>query len=83
MWMELNPEQYGSELQKEIQDLIMVTPQKKLSGVIAKLIIEMMHSVAVNHCSDDVIYEFEQDKQQKECTADEFYITAYGKVKDE
>jgi hypothetical protein len=84
MWMELEPEEYGYELQREVRKMIESTPLKNQSGVIAKLIIEMMHSVATTHCSTDISYEFESNGGDVVgITADEFYMRAYGKVKNE
>jgi hypothetical protein len=79
MYMELEPTEYGIELQKEIQRLIENTQQRKLAPKIAQLIIEMMHAAVID-CSDEVIYQDEQEMHAY--TADEYFLKAYGIIKD-
>lgn len=79
MYMELDPSEYGLELQREIRRMIENTPQKHLSAKIAQLIIELMHSAVID-CSNEVIYQDEVDMQVY--TADEYFLKAYGIIKD-
>lgn len=79
MYMEMTPEEYGIELEKEIKRLIENTPQKKLTPKLAQLIIEMMHAAVID-CSDEVIYQDEQEMHAY--TADEYFLKAYGIIKD-
>jgi len=79
MYMELEPTEYGLELQREIRRMIENTPQKHLSAKIAQLIIELMHSAVID-CSDEVIYQDEQEMHAY--TADEYFLKAYGIIKD-
>jgi len=79
MYMELEPEEYGIELEKEIKRMIENTPQKYLSAKIAHLIIEMMHSAVID-CSDEVIYQDETEMHAY--TADEYFLAAYGVIND-
>ncbi len=77
--MELDPSEYGLELQREIRRMIENTPQKHLSAKIAQLIIELMHSAVID-CSNEVIYQDEVDMQVY--TADDYFIKAYGVIND-
>ena len=79
MYMELDPSEYGLELQREIRRMIENTPQKHLSAKIAQLIIELMHSAVID-CSNEVIYQDEVDMQVY--TADEYFLKAYGIIRD-
>ena len=79
MYMELDPSEYGLELQREIKRMIENTPQKHLSAKIAQLIIELMHSAVID-CSNEVIYQDEVDMQVY--TADEYFLKAYGIIRD-
>ncbi len=79
MYMELDPSEYGLELQREIRRMIENTPQKHLSAKIAQLIIELMHSAVID-CSNEVIYQDEVDMQVY--TADDYFIKAYGVIND-
>ena len=79
MYMELDPSEYGLELQREIKRMIENTPQKHLSAKIAQLIIELMHSAVID-CSNEVIYQDEVDMQVY--TADDYFIKAYGVIND-
>jgi hypothetical protein len=76
--MEMTPEEYGIELEKEIKRLIENTPQKQLTPKLAQLIIEMMHAAVID-CSDEVIY---QDDELHVYTADEYFLKAYGVIKE-
>jgi len=79
MYMELDPSEYGLELQREIRRMIENTPQKHLSAKIAQLIIELMHAAVID-CSNEVIYQDEVDMQVY--TADDYFIKAYGVIND-
>lgn len=76
--MELEPTEYGTELQREIQRMIENTQQRKLAPKIAQLIIEMMHSAVVD-CSNEVIY---QNDELHAYTADEYFLAAHGAIND-